>query len=67
MNLLNRQLLSKPLELLLPQSALIFDGSKKIMKILGLKLSQTAIFNIFPVSIEIRKSENISTTKMPEI
>ena len=32
---------------------------RKIMKILGLKLSQTAIFKIFPVSTH--KSKNIST------
>ena len=34
---------------------------QKIMKILGLKLSQTALFKIFPVSTETHKSKNIST------
>ena len=34
---------------------------RKIMKILGLKLSQTAIFKIFPVSTETHRSKNIST------
>ena len=40
--------------------------SEKIMKILGLKLSQAVIFSIFPVSTETRKSANISTKKRPE-
>ena len=52
-----------PLNYYFPKALSSLVGSGKIIKILGLKLLQAAIFNIFLVSTETRKSENISTRK----
>ena len=56
-----------PLNYYSPKAPSSLVESGKTMKILGLKLSQTAIFNIFLVSKGTRKSENISTRKMSEV
>ena len=56
-NLLNRRLPSDSYESLLPQSTLSLVGSRKIMKILGLKLSQTVILAIINFSSIYRDTQ----------